>query len=115
MFWVDTFITFFNDVKVQICIYVIRIIIIISEDVDLMNYYLKNSPLEDLRRINSGYMPKNHFMFLYNTIPIFIMLKMFVYRTCGNFISGNFSFESLHKSFQIRKSKTKNAITLNLR
>jgi hypothetical protein len=75
-------------VKLRILIYVIRIIIIISEDVNLMNYYIKYSPLYDLRRIKGGYMPKNHFMFIYNIIPIFIMLKLFVYQTCRNFISG---------------------------
>ncbi|HMB44773.1 MAG TPA: hypothetical protein VKL21_03020 [Candidatus Methanoperedens sp.] len=83
--------------------------IIISKDVNLMNYYLKYSPLEDIRRIKSGYKPKNHFMFIYNIIPIFIMLKLFVYGSCGNFISGIVGFEGLHKSCQVRKPKTRNA------
>ncbi len=103
VYFAYTFISFFNDAKVQICIYVISIIIIISEDVNLMNYYIKYSPLEDLRRIKSGYTPKNHFMFIYNTIPIFIMLKLFIYRTCGNFISGIVSLEGLHKSCKVQK------------
>lgn len=76
---------------------------IISKDVNLMNYYLKNSPFEDLRRIKCGYMPKHYFMFIYNIIPIFIVLKLLVYRSCKNFISGIISFGELHKNCQVRK------------
>ena len=86
----------------------IRIIIIISEDVNLMNYYIKYSPLEDLMRIKSGYMPKNHFMFIYNTIKIFIVLKQLVFQSCNNFISGIISFGGLQKNSQVQKPKTKN-------
>jgi hypothetical protein len=74
-----------------------------------MNYYLKNSPFEDLRRIKCGYMPKHYFMFIYNIIPIFIMLKLLVYRSCKNFISGIINFEGLNENLQVRKPKTKNA------
>ncbi len=52
-----------------------------------MNFYLKYPELEDFRRIKGGYMPKNHFIFIYNTIQIFIVLKLFVYRSFRNFIS----------------------------
>jgi len=73
-----------------------------------MNYYIKYSPLEDLRRIKCGYMPKNHFMFLYNTIPIFIVLKRLVYLSFKDFMSGIISFGDLHKKCQVQKPKTKN-------
>ncbi len=72
-----------------------------------MNYYLKYSPFDDLRRIKGGYMPKNHFLLIYDTIPIFIMLKLFVYRSCRNFISDIVNFKGFHKSCQVRKPKTK--------
>lgn len=68
-----------------------------SEDVDLMNNYIKYSPLEDLRRIKCGYMPKNHFMFIYNTITILIVLKHLVYQSCKNSLSDIMHFGGLQK------------------
>lgn len=73
-----------------------------------MNYYIKYSPLEDLMRIKSGYMPKNHFMYIYNIIKILIVLKQLVYQSCKNSISGIISFGGSQKNCHVQKPKTKN-------
>lgn len=63
--------------------------IIITKGVNLMNYHRKNSMLDDLQRIKSGYMPKDHFMFVYDTAPFFIALKLFFDRIHRNLFSGH--------------------------
>jgi len=60
----------------------IRIINIVETEAHLMSKNGINSYFEDLERINSGYKPRNHFMFLYNIIPIFMMTKLIVYQSC---------------------------------
>jgi hypothetical protein len=47
----------------------------------------KNSYLEDLGRIKSGYSPRNRFIFLYNIIPIFILTKLIVYKLYKHYIN----------------------------
>lgn len=54
------------------------IIIIITKVVGIINKYSKYSHLDDLIRIKSGYMPKMHYILLYNIITILIILKLFV-------------------------------------
>lgn len=65
---------------------IILIISIVENEVLLMNKKGKNSYLEDLDRIKSGYMPRNRFMFVYNIIPIFIMTKVIIYQSCKKYI-----------------------------
>lgn len=60
-----------------------------NKGVNLMNYNRKISMLDDLQRIKSGYMPKDHFMFLYDTAPFFIALKLFFDRIYRNSFSGH--------------------------
>ena len=65
-----------------------QIMIIIIEVESIMNRHNKYSHLDDLIRIKSGYMPKTHFIFLYDILTILIISKLFVYRICKNFIFG---------------------------
>ncbi len=78
-----------------------RIIIIIIKVASIMNKYSKYSHFEDLKRIKSGYMPKIHFISLYNTIKIFMVLKLFVYRVYKNFIAAH--SRSSVQPFHLRK------------
>lgn len=71
---------------------------IMKKVVHIMNKYSKYSHLEDLIRIKSGYMPKMHFIFLYNIITILIVLKLFVNRVLKNSTAGIFNYEKLHKN-----------------
>jgi len=63
----------------------------------------KNSYFEDLERIKSGYKPRNHFMFIYNIVPIFIMTKLIVYQSCNKYINHIINQSSLQKSHHFQK------------
>jgi len=63
----------------------------------LSNY----SHFEDLRRIKSGYMPKIHFIYLYNLIKIFMVLKLFAYRKCNNFVAEVFDDGDSQKKYHV--------------
>jgi hypothetical protein len=73
------------------------IIIIITGVINNMNKFSKYSHFGDLIRIKSGYMPKRHFMSLYQIVVIFMVSKLFLYRACKKFIAGFFNSGKLHK------------------
>ncbi len=73
------------------------IMIIITGVISNMKKYRKYSRVEDLKRIKGGYKPKRHFMSLYNVFLIFTVTKLFLHRSCKNFISGFFNYGGLHK------------------
>lgn len=62
-----------------------------------MNIFSKYFHLEDLKRIDGGYMPKRHFISLYIIITIFMVLKLFVYRAGRRFVEGFFNDGKFHK------------------
>ena len=57
----------------------------------------KYSHLEDLKRIKSGYMPKTHFIFLYDILTVLFVSKLCSYRMCRNVIAGIFNDKNFHK------------------
>lgn len=63
----------------------------------MMKKSRKYSHFEDLKRIKSGYTPRMHFFSLYNIFTIFMVSKLFVYRTYQNFIARFFNYSKLHK------------------
>jgi len=73
------------------------IIIILIDVINNMKKIRNYSHFEDLKRINSGYMPKRHFMSLYNMAAIFMVLKLFLYRTGKKFIAGFFNYGKIPK------------------
>jgi hypothetical protein len=74
------------------------IIISITDVISNMNKFSNYSHFEDIKRIKSGYMPKRHFISLYNMAAIFMVSKLFLYRACKNFIAGFFNYAKLQKS-----------------
>ena len=67
------------------------LIIIIAGVISNMDKYSINSYLEDIKRIKSGYMPKIHFILLYDSIKILIILNICVNRVLNNFTEDIFN------------------------
>jgi hypothetical protein len=81
---------------IQKCIYVIMLIIIVTDLICNMKKFRKYSYFEDLKRIKSGYMPKRYYKTLYNMDVIFYVLKAIFISNGEKFIAGLFNYGKLH-------------------
>ena len=64
----------------------------------IMNKYIKYSYFDDIKRIKGGYMPKAHFIFLYDIFKVLFVSKLSAYDLCNNFIVDILNYRKLINS-----------------